>query len=457
VALDPPATPLLRRTTCPHCWETFPPEEVLWVSAHSDLHGDPRLGPDRPQRFLPTRFDLDGNALDARDARCTVLACPRCHLPIPRGLLEMEPFFVSILGATGCGKSYYLAAMTWGMRQVLPDTFALGFQDADPDANRVLTGYEQSLFLHPRGDDLVPLGDLILKTEMQGDLYDTVSYGNQAVSYPRPFLFTLTAQERHPNAARARQLARTLCLYDNAGEHFQPGMDSAAAPGTRHLAQARLLLFLFDPTQDLRFRERCGAPNGPAGGPPPVTSRQEQVLLEAAARVRRLTNLGQTEKHPRPLLVLVTKYDAWAHALEGKVLSDDPWRPTKKQVAALDTERIAYYSDQVRNLLRETCREVVYAAESFAQQVTYFPVSALGRRPILDPRTNGWAIHPRKLRPIWATVPLLYGLSKCLPGTVAGLKPSSLSQAGPGPAPAGGKATGRVSPIREAGSGEVRR
>ena len=36
------ALPLLKRVTCPHCWTAFPTEEILWVSAHADLLGDPR-------------------------------------------------------------------------------------------------------------------------------------------------------------------------------------------------------------------------------------------------------------------------------------------------------------------------------------------------------------------------------------------------------------------------------
>src|SRR4051812_8065624 len=93
------AVPLVDRMTCPHCWGTFPPEDVLWIASHDDLRGDPRLGPDQLQRFLPTRFTIDGDAIDARGFPCQFLACPKCHLPLPRALLEMEPAFVSILGA----------------------------------------------------------------------------------------------------------------------------------------------------------------------------------------------------------------------------------------------------------------------------------------------------------------------------------------------------------------------
>ena len=38
---------LLDRVTCPHCWNHFAPEKVLWISEHQDLLGDQRLGPRR--------------------------------------------------------------------------------------------------------------------------------------------------------------------------------------------------------------------------------------------------------------------------------------------------------------------------------------------------------------------------------------------------------------------------
>src|SRR5437764_1108501 len=166
---------LLPRTTCPYCWHQYPPDEVLYVACHEDLRGDVRLGEDEMLRFRPSRFNLAGHALDARGMPCQALACPRCHLGIPEALLGTEPLFVSILGTPGCGKSFYLAALTWELRRLLPEQFLLGFADADPAANRQLNEYEESLFLNPRAHELFPLADLIRKTELQGDLYDAVS------------------------------------------------------------------------------------------------------------------------------------------------------------------------------------------------------------------------------------------------------------------------------------------
>src|SRR5438552_128622 len=93
-----PRTGLLARTTCPHCWHTFEPHETLWLSVHSALRGDPRLGSDHQSRFLPARFSPHGNALDAHGEECHELACPACHLVLPRIFLEVSPWFISILG-----------------------------------------------------------------------------------------------------------------------------------------------------------------------------------------------------------------------------------------------------------------------------------------------------------------------------------------------------------------------
>jgi hypothetical protein len=161
---------LLRaRITCPHCWHQFAPEEVLWISKHSALVGDAHLGKEAQQRFLPTRFTVNGDALDARDVACYELACPNCHLSVPRALLEMEPLFISFIGAPSSGKSYFLACMTWQLRKALHNDFSLSFQDADPVANELLIDYERTLFLNPQDDQLTSLQ----KTQKQagGELY----------------------------------------------------------------------------------------------------------------------------------------------------------------------------------------------------------------------------------------------------------------------------------------------
>lgn len=423
------ALPLLGRVTCPHCWHDYAPQQTLWIAEHPELAGDPRLGNDQQSRFLPTRFDVSGAALDARGFPCHSLACPRCHLGVPRPLFEMRPLFLSILGAPACGKSYFLASMTWRLRRALPRQFALSFSDADAVSNLRLQEYESMQFLNPNQDALTA----IEKTQTHGDLYDTVLYGDQSVTYPRPFLFTVAPLEQHPNFASAAKMSHVLCLYDNAGESFLPGQDTAASPVTRHLAISRALLFLFDPTQDMRFRRACqGKTNDPQmrdrqerlERERPV--RQETVLLEAAQRIRGQSGLGQQQKHARPLIVVVTKYDCWSGLLDGGQLPA-PWVPIEASGrCAMQLDVVERRSQQVRALLWRHTPEFVSAAESFAEQVIYIPVSATGCSPEVDPHTGALGVRPKDIRPMWVETPLLYAMARWMPGLIPHLKPGPL-------------------------------
>jgi hypothetical protein len=331
-------------------------------------------------------------------------------------MLEMEPLFISILGAPASGKSYFLTSMTWQLRQVLPLQFNVAFTDADPSSNRVLNECEESLFLNPDENNPIPLGDLIRKTELQGELYDTVAYGHQTVSYPRPFLFSLQPRDGHP-VDDPVSLARMLCLYDNAGEHFQPGEDKTSSPVTRHLAQSRAIIFLFDPTQDLRFRAVClgNEPRAAAQRASRLT-RQETILTEAAARIRRHAGLSHTAKYDRPLIVVVSKFDEWSRSLDVGD-DDEPWRAHGK-VTGVDVQQIERASSRVREILTRFCPEMVATAESFARDITYVPVSSLGGRVVHDPTSGFACIRPRDIEPRWAAVPLIYAISRVLPALV---------------------------------------
>jgi len=312
--------------------------------------------------------------------------------------------------------------MSWRLRQVLPKQFLLSFGDADPVLNHRLQEYESLQFLNPKQDELVA----IAKTEVQGDPYDTVLFGDQRVSYPRPFVFSVAPQEGHPNYGAATSAARTLCVYDNAGESFLPGADTATSPVTRHLALSRVLMFLFDPTQDMRFRKLCsGKTHDPQMSERserldrerPV--RQETILAEAGQRVRRFAGLGQNQKHPRPLIVVLTKFDTWSTLLPTQELPT-PWvMNSQNSMAAMQLDAIEALSRTLRSLLWQVSPELVSAAESFASQVLYVPISATGCSPEHDSKTGALGFRPKNVKPMWAEVPLLYSMSRWMQGLVA--------------------------------------
>ena len=414
------ALKLLPKVTCPHCWHSSNPEDVLWVSQHADLTGDPVLGSDAASRFLPSRFTVEGRAIDARDMPCESVACPRCHLTLPRDLLTSDTTFMSIIGVPASGKSYFLASMTWELRRVLPGKLGLRFSDADPTANILLNQAEEMLFL--QDDSNVPVK--LEKTQTEGGgLYDTIRLGQQSISLPRPLLFSLKTSASHSQGASSEPTGRVLCLYDNAGEHFQPGQyDSASSPVTQHMARSRVLMFLYDPLKDTRFRALC---RSRGSTDPQLDSsvrayRQETILNEAANRVRKYTGLPASKKHDRPMIVIVPKADVWGPLIDLD-LSHEPLVPPAKGDGpwSVDVRAIEAISGRVRAMLREHAPEFVEAAEDFCQTIVYVPVSALGCGPEKSEQAGGFYVRPRDIRPRWVTVPMLYILAKWSNGMIA--------------------------------------
>ncbi|MEM9828590.1 MAG: hypothetical protein AAF958_18525 [Planctomycetota bacterium] len=414
---------LVAEVTCPHCWHRFVPEDAVWVASHPDLFGDAKLGDSEKMRFLPSRFDPAGEAIDPRGYTTSSTACPHCHLVVPRHLFTQPTFFCSILGAPASGKSYFLASMTWTLRQLLPSDFQLKMTDCDASLNARILEYEEQQFLPADPDALV----WIAKTEEQGGMYNRIRLDEHGITLPKPFLFDLKTREKHPRFFDAKPLSRTICLYDNAGESFLPGSDESSGPVTGHLGRSECLIFCFDPTQDPRFRAACqGVSTDPQMRKRSVRDaretrvRQDTILTEAIRRARRNAGLRADDTLDGILVVAVTKWDAWKSLLPD-VSQEPPYRILEGQhSASLDVGRIEDVSARLEALLRKQCPEMVAAAESIAKHVVFLPVSASGVSPELDPASGQLGIRPRDLRPQWVEVPLLYALHLRTRGLVQG-------------------------------------
>lgn len=414
---------LQAKVTCPHCWHSYVPEDSLWVSEHPDLIGDAKLGFEHARRFLPSRFSVEGDALDEQGHKSTRMACPSCHLEVPRPLYQLNNIFFSILGAPACGKSYFLASLTWGLRQNLPTRFRVSMNDADASSNARLHQYEEMQFLSGDPDKPVALE----KTEEQGDLYDVVNMGDHSVTLPRPFMFTLQPTRKHPSYKHAQTVSKVISLYDNAGESFLPGADKSTSPVTRHLALSKALFFCFDPTQDPRFRKACAGKTDDPQMLPRATRlerensvRQDTILVEATQRVRRHAGLREDQLHKQPLMVIVTKWDSWRKLLPD-LSHKEPYKVIDGQpIEALDIEKILDASKQVESLLEKLCPEIVATAIGFAEEVFFIPISATGRGPEVDPETGALGIRPRDIKPWWVEIPLLLGFHRSTRGLVGG-------------------------------------
>jgi hypothetical protein len=384
---------------CPYCWNRFHPEDILFVAGHPDLMGDPVLGRDEPQRFLPTRFTPEGLAIDAGGVLCPDMACPTCHMRLPAAATSQPPLFMSIVGAPGSGKSYYLASAVWTLRTTLPRHFGIRFMDVDAATNQWLNDYEEKLFF--QSDDQGY--QAISKTDMQApSVYRQVLMNSMQVSLPLPSMFTLRAGESK-GAEPGIALNRTLVLYDNAGEHFQAGADSAATPGTKHLVHAEGILFLFDPTEDPRFRPAL-ARRSHAGALSSRMHRQDVLLTEMIGRIRKYLGTRSGERLSKTVIVGISKADLLSDYLP---MDSDPWRTSPSPGGAvLDMKVIAEMSGAARSLMEQFAPEIVETVESFSESVLYLPNSALGHHPSKE------GVRPGDIRPKWVEVPILCILSR---------------------------------------------
>jgi len=384
---------------CPVCWLRFDSGDIMHIAVHDSLHGDPILGEDAQQRFLATRFNNAGQALDAMGLACSDTACPHCRRKLPPGFLDIPHYIISLVGDASAGKSYYLSVLTKVLPSTLYREFGILFQDSDPTGNAPVNDMRKSLF-----GAQTPAQAKLAKTVFEGAMYERLPRQGRTVALPRPFVYTLAPlEEDQPRCA--------LIFYDNAGEHFQPGVSVVEQPGAQHIASAAGIIYLFDPFNSPEFRRRIRDTKDPQMEKP-ILDQQDIILAEARARIRSLRNMRIGEKIQTPLAFVVGKSDAWLGAFD-KGLVQNPIRERK-----LDKAIVEANSQNIRNILHELCPAVVANAEALSENVCFFAVSSFGHTPIkLGP--GEYVPDPARLEPRFVEVPLLWILSQLFPSPLA--------------------------------------
>ena len=396
-SLQAPSEGLL---TCPVCWLRFDMGDIMHIATHDSLRGDLVLGEDALQRFLATKFNDRNQALDAMGLPCTDIACPHCRRRLPPGFTESKHHIISIVGDQSSGKSYYLSVLLKMLPARLFKDFSVFFQDADPTGNAVINQMRQILF-----GARTPEEAKLVKTQLEGTMYERLPRHGRMVALPKPFVFSATS-------AHDTSCSCSLIFYDNAGEHFQPGRDSADSPGAQHVASSSGILFLFDPFNSPEFRHEIADSNDPQIANQ-VIDQQGVILSETKVRIAKLLNLRVAQQIDTPLAMLVGKCDVWIHLL-GKQALQDPVRSGE-----LDLGIVRSNSNLVRSLMKRVCPWVVANVESISRNVLFFPVSSFGHSPISIGKGD-FAPDPGKLSPFMVEMPVLWLLSLIAPQLVPG-------------------------------------
>lgn len=374
---------------CPYCRTVSDLADVLSVSTSPTLLGDPVLGEGEQRRFLPSQFTGNGLALDSEGGVCTEIACPRCHMALPRTLLDTPQMVVSVIGAAGAGKSVFLASSMWQCRQILGRMFGVSFMDLDPVANRWINAYEEKLFFQEDDQSL----QQIEKTDLQAsNVCRTVTLDGDSVLLPLPSFFQLRA--------KTDPQPRSLVVYDSAGEHFRAGADTQSSAVTLNMINADMLFFMFDPSADPRFRPMLDHGTGTAHN---YAQRQDVLLAEMAARIRRHMGNRSETRLTRPLLFGVSKADL----LRGHLpLDAHVYQTLDDGRQALDLGALRKVSDATEALLGAVAPEVTATAHDIASEVWFIPVSALGHNPMRE------GVRPCDIKPLWTELPIVFALAR---------------------------------------------
>jgi hypothetical protein len=174
---------------------------------------------------------------------------------------------------------------------------------------------------------------------------------------------------------------------------------------------------MFDATQHPRFREAAKTVSKDPQWTKPVTKvvLQNTLLDNAATRLRKLRGLSLQERFDGPLVVVLTKLDAWVGLIPQEVRSlllstQFLVQSAADPVCRLRSDAIQGLSRVCRSLLQQLAPEIVAAAEAYSTNVTYVPVSATGCA-VRELAPGQYGVRPRQIQPRWCELPLLAGMA----------------------------------------------
>ncbi|UDQ99170.1 hypothetical protein AAEX28_03580 [Lentisphaerota bacterium WC36G] len=390
---------------CSHCWNKFPIEDLLFISQDYNNLGDPIAGAGARNRFKPSSFDNLGRALDHNGIACDEKACPVCHLKILDSNLDLDNVFYSIVGAPACGKSYLLSSMIYQFRDLLSKKFAMTFTDADAKNNMTINNYIETLFYNSMPDKLVSLP----KTEIQGNLYNQINWHGSLINLPIPFVFTLQSSITERN--KRYDLPINVTFYDNAGEHFQPGMDDYFNPGTKHLGNSEGIMFCFDVSKELRIVNQLNVDDPQLNNAD--FSNQTTLFTEMASRMRKFRNMSSSDKFDKTLIINLVKCDLLQNLFDDKIFEENYYyRDPESKEFKLDFCKVIDMSFHARSLLQKYCPDFIQVVEGFCCDVYYVFTSSTGNHAEFDPTTGNIGIKPKDIKPLFSELPLMLLLAQ---------------------------------------------
>lgn len=280
-----------------------------------------------------------------------IFVCSKCQQNLPDTILQSETKIISIVGATGSGKSYFVATL---LRQLMDEGLLARINSAAtrfPPGNReeYQRRYKDNL------DRRIPLAP--------------TTVANDLVRDNPPILVQLTYTN-----ARKKKIDNTYSFFDAAGESFKTEADLAAI--TPYISHSDAIILLLDPRQIEKVNAEISSamPNLPA-----VSSEKYEDTINSVADVLYANlRLNRNKKIRIPLCVAFSKWDLLIHTpnlLPGDFLVS---KPSRTCVNGFDVNMVENASAEIRSLINEWEPGFLATVENKFETVRYFGFSAWG-------------------------------------------------------------------------------
>lgn len=239
----------MTKVVCPYCFEEFNRTDVMFRCSNTRCTIEPDdklLGfwgipmPTTPSFSEPVSFIKrlvdkmpESGTCPSCQRKTFNTICPKCHNPIPRGMVENKGLIISIIGARSSGKTNYITVLIDQLQRNLHHLGKIGFR-ATAVGNRT-EDYTTNRYMNDFYNILYKSGQCPSQTQMN-DRKNKV-----------PLIYELTQKGERPI---------NLVFYDTAGENFNNLSDIET--NVKFLEHSDAIIYLLDTFAIPAVHEKLG-------------------------------------------------------------------------------------------------------------------------------------------------------------------------------------------------------
>lgn len=341
------------KAICPYCFNSINLNK-LDLRCSSKSHRDPNSTERHIIKRKNAKVDFHGYCkCDEKTCNCTTrtLVCNYCNKDLPDTIRESETKIISIVGAKGSGKSYFVATL---LRQIMEEGLLARVNHA---ATRFNEGSREIYETRYKSN-------LDSRSPLPG-----TNYVNDIVRDNPPILANISYVSK-----KGKKIDNTYSFFDAAGESFASSADLAAI--TPYISHSEAIILILDPRQISKINEVLT--DAMPGLPPVTKDKYEDTINSVADVLYNNLRLSRNKQIDIPVCVAFSKWDLLINT-PGLIPTDlMVSKPSSSSTSGFNLAQIENASAEIRSLLNEWDPNFLLTVEGKFKTVCYFGFSAWG-------------------------------------------------------------------------------